>query len=131
MNDLERLADRFDTIVALASRGSPLYQHAIKFLRGAAALSTDALSAVETALDLFEQEFPNGVIGILLFPGFERVGPILIMGNASETETLVEFLSRRARDITRKSLTPILLDPALEKIATAAVARITETAGEA
>ncbi len=131
MIDLAKFTGSVDTLITVAPAGSELYQRTVDYLRSPGILSPEAATTFAAITSLFERTFQDGVIGILVFPGFHRAGPSVVMGRASEVERIVEALGLRARAVTKKNQTPVVIDPSLERPAGAAIARITEAAGEA
>ena len=131
MNALSKLADSCDTVVTIAANGSDLYRRTIEYLRSPGVLSPDAEKTLAGALALFERAFPDGAIGILVFRGFHRVGPILAMARATEAAQIVEELLLRARMVTGGCATPVLMDREFEREGMAVIAQLTETEGNA
>jgi hypothetical protein len=122
-----------DTAIMIVTAGSPTSTDMLNIMRSPGTLSSTASALFESMWRAFELKFAKdgGVFGALIHGRLHAVGPVIMMGRRREVALIAEILTLRARELTRRSLTPIIMDEDIEATVATVVAELSEVEGSA
>ncbi len=133
MKGLNRHIENADAAIFIVGHNTPRCAQMLRCVRSACTLHERAAASFEAGWSLYQDHYAKdgGAFGVLIHSRLRERGPVMAMGLASEVARVASVLSLKAREISRRDLTPLAVDDIFLATVRAVVAELSHTVGHA